>query len=79
MTPSSILFSSPCKDNGICYNPNCETAVAQFHGGTDGYENYDGRWYITLGHAGFNSPANNAGGYSSKAKALAAMRRYLKK
>jgi hypothetical protein len=35
-----------------------------------------GRWFITMGHPGFNSPANNAQGYASKAKAEAALRRY---
>jgi hypothetical protein len=36
----------------------------------------DGRWFIQSGHAGFNSPANNADGYSSRERALAAIRRY---
>jgi hypothetical protein len=35
-----------------------------------------GRFFIAMGHAGFNSPANNRQGYASKAKALAAHRRY---
>ncbi len=69
-TISDILFSSPCKENGLCRNPNCETAVAQFP--------ETGNWYITFGHAGYNSPSNNGHGYSSKAKAIAAMKRYLK-
>lgn len=34
------------------------------------------RWFITFGHAGFNSPANNRGGYSSRARALSSHRRY---
>jgi len=34
-----------------------------------------GRWFITLGHAGFNLPANNRSGYASKARALAAHKR----
>lgn len=72
MTISDALFSSPCKENGLCRNPNCETAVVHYKD-----EYYDG-WYITFGHAGFNSPTNNASGYVSKAKALAAMKRYLK-
>ena len=70
MSISDILFSSPCKENGFCRNANCETAVAEF--------TETGRWFITFGHAGYNSPANNASGYSSKAKALASMRKYLK-
>ena len=70
MSPlSELLFSSPCKENGFCRNPDCETSVRQF--------TETGRWYITFGHAGFNSPANNSNGYASKAKALASMRKYL--
>lgn len=38
-----------------------------------------GRWYITMGHAGFNSPANNRDGYASCALALAAHRHYATK
>lgn len=33
-----------------------------------------GRWYITFGHCGFNSQANNASGYGSRARAVAAIR-----
>ena len=36
----------------------------------------DERWYITMGHAGYNSPANNGFGYETEAKAMAAHRRY---
>ena len=35
-----------------------------------------GRWFITMGHPGFNSPANNGAGYHSKDSALKAFRRY---
>jgi hypothetical protein len=68
---SNLLFSSPCKDNGVCRNPNCENAVGKLDS--------NGRWYILFGHAGFNSPANNTNGYRSKKVALFAMRRYLSK
>lgn len=64
-----ILFSAPCVP--LCENTNCEHAVAQL--------SETGNWYITFGHAGFNSIFNNGIGYSSKEKAMAAMRRYLKK
>lgn len=37
------------------------------------------RWFIKLGFAGFNSPANNRLGYQTKAKAEAACRRYQSK
>jgi hypothetical protein len=68
MKLSDALFSSPCK-NGLCRNPNCDTSVVQFNG----------NWFITFGHAGFNAPANNRLGYKTKAKALAAVKRYLEK
>lgn len=35
-----------------------------------------GGWYITIGHAGFNSPANNRTGYKTRAAAIAAHRKY---
>lgn len=34
-----------------------------------------GRWFITIGHAGFNLPANNGRGYVSEASALRAFAR----
>lgn len=36
----------------------------------------DGRWFITMGHAGYNSPANNGDGYASEKAAAAAHNRY---
>lgn len=39
-------------------------------------EEKNGRWYILMGFSGFNSPANNAWGYVSQAKAEAAIYRY---
>jgi hypothetical protein len=35
-----------------------------------------GRWYITLGHPGFNSRANNGPGYKNKKAAVAAFVMY---
>ena len=35
-----------------------------------------GRWYITMGHPGFNSTANNGNGYSTEAKARSELKRY---
>lgn len=35
-----------------------------------------GRWFITMGHCGFNSPANNRSGYATQAAAVAASKRY---
>ena len=71
LTISDVLFSAPCKESGFCRNINCSHAVAEFP--------ETGTWFITFGHAGFNSPANNGRGYASKAKALAAMKRYFNK
>ena len=34
-----------------------------------------GRWFITMGHAGFNLPANNREGYESRYRAYRAMKR----
>lgn len=69
MTISDILFSSPCKEHGLCRNPDCKTAVAQFP--------ETGKWFITFGHAGFNSPTNNGLGYQTKDAAIKAMKHYL--
>ena len=68
MKLSDVLFSANC-GNVICGDPNCNQMVVE----------YKDRWYITFGHAGFNSSANNRLGYSSKAKALGAVLFYLYK
>lgn len=39
-------------------------------------QSVNGGWYITLGHAGFNSPKNNRGGYKTKELAVAAFKRF---
>jgi hypothetical protein len=64
-----VLFSAKC--DVVCGDTNCDQAVAMLP--------ETGRWYITFGHAGFNSHANNRLGYSTKEKAMGAMRHYLKK
>lgn len=67
-----ILFSaSCCPDSFLCQNCHCEHAVAQLP--------ETGNWFITYGHAGFNSKANNGVGYQSKNKAISSMKRYLNK
>jgi len=38
-----------------------------------------GRYYIAMGHPGFNSPANNGGGYASWQAARQAVQRYSRK
>jgi hypothetical protein len=39
-------------------------------------QGFAGRWFIKMGHAGFNSPVNNRLGYATKESALAAHERY---
>lgn len=34
------------------------------------------RWYIAMGHAGFNTDANNRNGYATEAKARATIKAY---
>jgi hypothetical protein len=63
---TSYLLSKCERD--ICRNPACAEAVKE--------RPETGRFYITMGHPGFNSPANNRGGYPTKARALAAIRHY---
>lgn len=36
------------------------------------------RWYITMGHAGYNSPANNGEGYHTRKSAIGANLHYQK-
>jgi hypothetical protein len=68
--PDYLLSQLGC-ENGICCNLDCPEAVK---------EAPTGRFYITMGHPGFNSPANNrsgsAGGYATRKAALAAFHRY---
>ena len=54
--------------DALCRDANCDEAVKI---------SPMGRWYITMGHAGFNTNANNGNGYATKDSALNAMRRYL--
>jgi hypothetical protein len=63
--PSYLIGNAGC-ERSVCYG--CAEAVKE--------NPATGRWFITMGHPGFNSPANNRSGYASQAKALAAMRRY---
>jgi hypothetical protein len=55
------------KDHAFpCDDPKCLDRTVEING----------RFKITGGHAGFNSTANNAGGYSTDARAFAASIRY---
>lgn len=64
--PAYLLSTTGCERTGICYG--CPEAV-KLNPAT-------GRAFITMGHPGFNSPANNRSGYESLAKAQAAVTRY---
>lgn len=57
-----------CQDGlaGYCTARQCTSKVKQAP---------SGRWFVTMGHAGFNTPANNGQGYSTEKRALAAHRR----
>lgn len=56
------------KTKPFCADPKCAHAVKS--------EKSSGRFFITIGHPGFNSPANNRDGYESEPKARAALARY---
>ncbi len=59
-------LKSNCND--VCRNMCCHQIAKQAP---------TGRWYITLGHAGFNSDANNADGYTTEQQAIRACASYL--
>lgn len=70
------LFSNPCAKAGRCSVARatealCEHAVVRHATSPD--------WFITFGHCGFNSPANNGFGYRSEAAARAAIQRASRK
>jgi hypothetical protein len=61
---STVLF--PKNHATVCRVTYCCDTVAEFNG----------RFFITFGHAGFNSPTNNGAGYRTSARAMAASTRY---
>jgi hypothetical protein len=66
--PTYLLSSNGCeRKDELCQG--CNEAVKQ--------SPETGRWFITMGHAGFNSRLNNLGGYTQKVDAKNAMLRYL--
>lgn len=66
--PAYLLNDAGC-EHVIC-NGDCGKAVK--------INPETGRWYITMGHPGFNSNANNGDGYSAKRTAEAAIQRYVR-
>lgn len=59
-------LSPDCQSYGYCNQ--CQEPVKQ--------DTTTGRWFITMGHAGFNSRWNNGAGYATRAKALRSHRFY---
>lgn len=57
-----------CPSHFAC-SGDCGHSVAAFRGA----------WFVTMGHPGFNTPANNRKGYATKAAALGTVRRYASK
>lgn len=57
-------------ERDVCSNPDCREAVKE--------RPNTGRWYITMGHPGFNTRANNAEGYVSRTRALVTFHRFLR-
>lgn len=64
MSAATDVLISACPDarKGYCARRPCPDAVRR--------ESLSGRWYITMGHVGFNNPANNGKGYKSYAIAM---------
>jgi len=61
------LYSNCIKNINLCNDLNCPDAVKRSLN--------NGRWYITMGHAGFNTKANNGNGYATKNTALSTMKK----
>ncbi len=56
-------LTTTCINFGECRG-NCGDSIRQAP---------TGRWFITIGHPGFNNPTNNTTGYSTQAKAVKAL------
>lgn len=65
--PHYLLGDGGCEKHEPC-TKKCVYAVRQ--------RQDTGRWYITMGHPGFNLPANNASGYQSPSAARWAIQRH---
>lgn len=59
-------------------NPKCKMVCSDAKC-TDGVVQSGSRWYVTMGHPGFNTPSNNRQGYASEAAARATIARYVAK
>lgn len=58
-------------------NSNCVNQPSPCRGCKDAVviDQTSNRWFITMGHVGFNLPANNRAGYETKDKAEQAIER----
>lgn len=65
---SAHLLSDCAGSPTPCRDAACADAVKQAP---------SGRWFITMGHAGFNTATNNASGYRSEQDARKVMRKLL--
>ena len=66
MIPSYLLSKDECeKKFDSCYG-DCAEAVKR--------DPESGRWFITMGHPGFNNDRNNGAGYKHRSRALAAIK-----
>lgn len=64
-------LTSACIDKrDVCRDGNCAHAVK--------VNRLTGRYFITMGHCGFNATANNGHGYRSEAIARKVLQGYLK-
>lgn len=64
-------LNSSCLDaHTICKNPSCTEAVK--------VDPRSGRYFITMGHCGFNSTQNNGPGYCDEKNARKSMQRYIR-
>jgi hypothetical protein len=71
MNTPEFLTSNCLWNVSLCRSLNCAEAAKE--------NPNTGRWFITMGHAGFNSKANNRDGYASEKRARLAMANCLRK
>jgi hypothetical protein len=65
-TQDAVSFLNSSCSSALCRDASCAHATVQ-HPVT-------GRWFITMGHAQFNSAANNSKGYETQASARRVIR-----
>lgn len=69
MIPAYLLSACADRTSDLCRG--CAEAVKR--------NPATGRWFITMGHPGFNSEANNGSGYLTSAVASFAMRAFTRR